>query len=516
MSKKKTSNIAEQATGIYIFAIMVLYILYPGKDYFDIVDVKYNMLMVISTIYLVFQAIAISFNKVSGIKSEKKYGAVHFVLRCLVFGMIGCILVSSALSGYQSIVWNGDPDRRSGTIIYLVMIVSGIVAACTVAYKKIYADVLIAVACIEGLWVMTDFFNMDIFSMHVNIHPGFSYLYVGSIGQITVTSSLFCMSFPILIMSYFYEQDKKKRLIYHVALIIHIFSIYTVLADSAVLVFAATLLFLPIFVFGSLDGIKRYIIFIIEFLVSGMIIGIIINLIGFDIEAMADGWWKLIVTDEYFNSKRVVVFLLLVLAGLYYYEKMQKSKGKSFKWEKSAIWCSGFAGLVIVAVMSVVFYFSVIDTTSNIGYTMASYVRFDDDWGTDRGFVWRKVVEAYGSESVINQLFGTGADTTGYELNRIFGAEAYTDAGEGFDNAHNTILQYLLTYGILFDLTYLTFIIYMVYNLFKNGNKNNKDAAIIACGILGYVLQSLVGLNQIFTAPVYILLFAFGYSIVDR
>lgn len=59
--------------------------------------------------------------------------------------------------------------------------------------------------------------------------------------------------------------------------------------------------------------------------------------------------------------------------------------------------------------IGIMVYFSCIDTKTDLG-SFERIIRFNDIWGTHRGFMWIRSIWIFGDASFIEKLFGVGPD----------------------------------------------------------------------------------------------------------
>ena len=109
------------------------------------------------------------------------------------------------------------------------------------------------------------------------------------------------------------------------------------------------------------------------------------------------------------------------------------------------------AWLVLLAAMTLAVLFMLYDVNvAGHGQRykgLQSYLLFNDEWGTHRGYVWRIAVEDYKRFPLIQKLFGYGPDTFGFVTRMNNYPEMVERYQELFDSAHNEYLQYLVTIG---------------------------------------------------------------------
>lgn len=130
---------------------------------------------------------------------------------------------------------------------------------------------------------------------------------------------------------------------------------------------------------------------------------------------------------------------------------------------------------------------------------------FNDHWGTNRGYVWSRLVRLYKEFPLGNKLFGFGNESVKALMVSNYYDEMMEVTGVIYDNAHNEYLQYLVTMGIFGVLSYLSAIISTIFCGMKYGRKQPVLYAFVAV-ICAYCAQAAFNLNQSITTP-YVFLF---------
>ena len=134
--------------------------------------------------------------------------------------------------------------------------------------------------------------------------------------------------------------------------------------------------------------------------------------------------------------------------------------------------------------------------------------KIDDSWGNYRGYVWKRLVESYRDFPLINKIFGYGNESV------------KTIMIDGYYNAHNEYLQYLVTTGIVGAVAYIGLIVSafvsMIRCAFGGADRDLCECTAIALGIAGYATQALFNLNQSLTTPYIFLLAAMAAGICRK
>ncbi len=134
---------------------------------------------------------------------------------------------------------------------------------------------------------------------------------------------------------------------------------------------------------------------------------------------------------------------------------------------------------------------------------------FNYKWGTYRGYIWTKCVELFKDAPVINKLFGYGNESVKSLMLSNFSIEMKEITGKTYDNAHNELLQYLLTTGLLGLISYIGLVVSSFVYILKRC-ANNLVAYVSLAAVTGYFFQSLINLNQPITTPFIFVFMALG------
>ena len=164
------------------------------------------------------------------------------------------------------------------------------------------------------------------------------------------------------------------------------------------------------------------------------------------------------------------------------------------------------AALVLIGV---ILWFTLVDSESELGAASA-LLRFDDDWGSRRGYVYMRSLRAYADYSPADRLFGRGVDLT----KRIL--EPYADnprvlALGTFNDAHCQPLQLLLTSGLFGALSFLTLYASMIRATLRYADGDALLTGVFA-SLAGYGVIMLLQVTQPILIATYLSLCALALS----
>ena len=141
---------------------------------------------------------------------------------------------------------------------------------------------------------------------------------------------------------------------------------------------------------------------------------------------------------------------------------------------------------------------------------ISSYVVFDDKWGTQRGYVWKRAIELFTKKlTPLQKVFGYGADTFALLMQYYFPADMQNGKMVIFDSAHNEYLHYLVTIGFAGMASYIVFMVSSVVAMAKR-MKEQPVVAAVMLAVLAYMIQATVNINLPIAMPIILQLLAMG------
>ena len=202
----------------------------------------------------------------------------------------------------------------------------------------------------------------------------------------------------------------------------------------------------------------------------------------------------------YWYRKRVVRCLDEELVR---YEKI----GSNFK--KAAMCLIGVFAVAVV----LLFFWANSGKLDLTGHPFLSYLHVSDEWGSLRGYLWRKTVEYWRASSIGQKLIGVGPDTAVYVYDEILQTAGSPVLGRTYDNAHNLILQLLLTHGLIGMLSWLVWWSASVVSAFRAGMaETERDPLHLAVGftMIAYFVMMLTSVNIELVTTIPFLLLCLG------
>jgi len=367
-----------------------------------------------------------------------------------------------------------------------------------------FAVIAFWLACLIST-CQSDYFQMDILHFRGKIKPEQSDLFTSTLGNINTYTAYVAMVLGNSSSLYMVETKWRKVVWYYFCMLIGFFAIIMGRSDNACLALGGLFVVLPFFVFKSPMGIRRYFLMLASF-------GTVVQGIALINQACAETVIGLDGFFHYFDGFPGLIYVVIGLWVLFFVISVLSKNGKNFpgKVPVERIW----GGLLAFGMVLICFLLYDVNIAGNMGKYggLERYLVFDDHWGTNRGYIWRKSIEIFRDFPLRHKLFGYGPETFGILTTEKFLYDMIASTqGQIFDNAHNEYLQYLVTIGILGFIPYLTFLAASEWHMIKNGK---GQGVVLGCAAAAfcYHMQAFVNLNLPITAPVMWLFLSVGMA----
>lgn len=485
MSEKKLNYF--WCIGMFIILPLVM-----TKGYSNITITKfivYGMFTIICfywmVLYRLFDYVSTD-NKANKISIVEKLIIVYFVMNCIT-----CV-VSGDIMGDIIAVY----DKHMGLFYILLTVMTFL----TVRYMKVNdlsnlfrtvaigTCIIIAIAFLQ--FIGADFGNL-LGRLAIEERGNF----LSTLGNTAVFGKYCCIVCPVLIFMLWKSNDRKDKFICKILSALYFISILISNIDAAYLGFSVAIVSLFLLSL-KYKYLKNYICTLesgfIGFIVFGIMYKLLPNvrhLSQLGVFVVSNILGEVIIAV-------VVVFIIMV----------SDKKNYHISDRLRAIFLKCMAGIVIAAIIVILFLFiycSFINRTIYIG-GFERYFRFNDDWGTQRGIVWRWCADIYTNLPVHKKLFGAGHGSVPILLLENYKTQMSKNLGFVFDNAHNVYLHQLVSTGIVGVLSYLAVLISTVVSGFRN-----KDRMIFAVAIIICMIMDMVCIYEPITNPYLWVLVAF-------
>lgn len=484
--------------------------LHFDKGYYSIRHQKYFFFLVLTAAALIAELLLLATRSTAGQtepnpKRQKLYPQLSFTDWAVLAFVLTCT-VSTLFSPYIFFAFTGEivdggysHGRDNGLLLMLVYAaVYFFLTRCWKYREYVFVALAIGSAAVSLVAVLNGFYidPLNMFAPFVEDENIFNN-FMTTIGNKNMFSSHLCVVLPVTVCMFVTTDRLWRRAVYLGSAMVGAMAAVVCDSDSVVLgmtVFAAV--FLVVYV-RRLVLLKRFLLAMTAMLCSIKLLRWFAALGGDHYKELGAIPYKLMLSDTVF-------LLLAVLAALTAAAYLADAKLPDKTLPKAVpVALAAVFGAAALAGLGTVFYFSVINTEAELG-DLERTLRFSDAWGTHRGFMWNKAMEAFAGYSPLRKLIGTGPETFYYTFSPYFG-ELYDRFGDGStDAAHNEYINYLLNIGILGLLSYLAFTGGALVRAFRTV-KRNPLAAVFAAPVVAYMAQAVVNISLPIATPLFII-----------
>lgn len=411
----------------------------------------------------------------------------------LVYWFIAAL--STVLSDYLYESFWGNEGRFSGLFLMTIYLLAYFVISRCYRPSPICIYAGMAAACLAFGFGVTDYLSMDIFHFKEEILREQVHKFMSTVGNINFYASYAGLIAGAAGAIYATWTKKFGTVVWFFLMTGSFVGVVVGNSDSAYMGLAVLFGFLPLYLFKDRQGIRRYLM-----MVSSLLLAFAFYkwcaMRYEDIIMRPSGFNRMVVKmGSFFKLCMGFWALTAVVYGADYKLHRQKQElGKKAR----IIWgivllaaAAGIAGILIDA--------NVLGHGDRYG-SLKDMVVFNDYWGTNRGFAWRKAIENYRKFPLIRKVFGYGPETFGIISFFHDLQESTMFSGELFDNAHNEYLQFLITIGPIATGAYILFLALSVRDMLKCHCSPYMIG--MAFAVAGYAVQAVVNINQPTSTPI--------------
>lgn len=507
-------TVKEALVNYYLFIMFALFPLFFSNRFFNIRHDKFYFFIILTGALLVAELLIIAtytIDNTAAVNQTKEradklplYKTLSFTDWAVLAFLAVCI-ISTLLSDHPYEAFFGESlsaasaGRNSGLLLIIFYVVAYFLITRLFHY---FEYVFVAFACGSALvfiLAILNSFYIDPFQMFVGLDEHQQIIFTSTIGNINLLSSFICVALPVMITLSVHTQKNSLRALYLVVSGIGFASLMVADSDSGILGLGGFLIIYLIWYSRRIDRLKRYFLAVSVMLIFSKLLRLF-SLIMNDRNKGMDTYQSFFV---YSNSSYILLAAIgLITIGLY----LLDSKKPGITLSKAVpITLTVIFALIAAAVISIVVYFSCIDTKTDLG-NLNTLLRFNDKWGTHRGFMWIRSMWIFGDFSFIDKIFGCGPDTFYFAFSPYF--EELTKFGDSSTNAaHNEYINYLITVGIAGLAAYLAIVGGAIARAVKTA-KQNPLAIVFVSAVICYSVQAVVNISQPITTPLFIIFIA--------
>lgn len=504
-NKLERNNLASL---IYVCIILSIFPLVYHDYYFDMLIFKYKFYYLVTLSYIGFVILSNSvdafLNKGIKLMQYSKIEKLTISELSIIFFMLIALISNIQSDFFYESFW-GNEGRYTGLFTLTLYGISILFIIRYLHFKNWILYLFLISGTLACCFGITDYFKLDILGFKVNIAPNQYNMFMSTIGNVNSYTSYVALIMAVSAVMFSIEEKRWRLVLYYLCMVCSFFAIIMGLSDNSYLSLLTLFGFLPLYLFGSKRGFKRYLVIITTF-ISVIYMIMVIN------KAIPDKVLEMqgIIDHIPITGLRMFLIFMLCITVITYtvqYKSNNKNDNLGVVWKYS--WLALI--LIVVGITTFMLYdINILMNTDRYG-SITQYLLFNDDWGTHRGFNWRIAIENYKSFSPIHKIFGYGPDTYGIMTHFFDYKEMATKYNEMYDSAHNEYLQYFITMGPLSLISYLVFLVSSIRGL-NCKSRENVYAIPILFAILCYSVQAFVNISVPIVTPIVFVLLASGLA----
>lgn len=478
MKKKQTNHTSGMIIiEIYLFVMLFAYPLAYNDYFFDITETKFYFYCVASLLFA-FAYFISQPHILKKIKEYLEYKHNWFFLIFLISTAIGAILTP-----YPKNALLGNTGRYNGLVTFIVQAIVLFLLFCEKKLKRTWIYGMEAAGILTAILAILNHYKVDPLGFFKRMIPAEQVRFTSTIGNIDIFGEYISLILIAAAVLYCIQDITKKSFFHLFVVFITSVALLTNSTDGAFIGIIFYFVFFP-FVLQSGTELQRYLHIIFTFCAGVMVAKILQG--HFTPIKKLDGICSLLLN----NIKIIVaVMVLLVIIGL----SLRLLKCQ-FTYLHNIIKMYRIAVVVAILVGIVLFLLINAKVITPNNNNILSKILITDSWGSSRGYIWRMTLESYGELPFLQKLFGAGADSLFYILEKY--RNVIATYGWRVDNAHNLYLQMFACHGIIGFLSWFFWLVISIKNGIKKCTTSRFNLVIVFV-VIGYFLEALVGINAI-------------------
>lgn len=485
---------------LYVIAALVVFPLYSKHSYTTLAQDKLDFFVPATIAFLALTAVVLLLRTLFSAGRTLRRPEAFTVSDAMMLLFFGAVVVSWQLSAWPQEAYWGSDYRHHGVVIVAMYFIAYFLLS-RFARRLDWVPAAFLIGGLPVFWIgLQNFLGRDPLGFARHSTPYFMQSCISTIGNWNFYASFVCLYLAVMCAMFLKSRSLPLTVFYGFGVFAGCFALICGSSDSGFVGLAALLVLLPFFVVNWKQLAHFALIPSLLFL-AGKAIQLFTLQNGGVTRIPLRGISKMLI-----DGISGWVFLLVCAGAAVFFLILHRAKpNASFPRALKAVWgvvlAAGF-----LAVILAVLYFSAVDTSTPLG-GFEKYLRFNDMWGSTRGFAWSRAIKEYASYPPLEKLFGTGIDTAKHLYLPKYYSAMMALGGRTFENVHNEYLQYLVTIGAVGTVGYIGLIASVVARAFR---RSKKSPLLIAFGIavLCYAAQGFFNITQTMTTPVFFVLLA--------
>lgn len=511
--KKSTSLLLlEEINYWYVFLMLLVFPLFYNNNFIDIVRSKLAFYKVVTFIFAGFAVLGMIAVGIEGRKDKEPKGKAAVPKKIIFAGIpkdmlftgifAAAILLSTVFSEYRKEAWLGTEGRRLGAMIMLLYLFVYLVTGRYLQMKKSLLWAFLASNTVVILLGILDFWGLDILHMYDNLASNQHTVFISTIGNVNVNAGYLCLILPVVMVLYFLCEDWRMRLVYGVFLGLGFYEGYATVSESWLLGIGIAYFVLFGFACKSHGQMLRFLEVFGIFYLSSLMMRITLTIgSAAQVSSPMFLFFQNLTLQNFITNWFVLIAagILLAVCFLVFGKARQKNAVIPYllirKWFYIVFAVLAAAGILVILIANVKG-----EGQWEGALGLLNQLQLTDSFGSNRGYIWKRTVTAYGKLPWYQKIFGYGLNCFKQFISVDYGAEMTQLYAGTFIDAHNEFLQFLVTTGIVGVIGYFGIFISTAVSCAKKA----ADKPILMAGtvmVCGFLAQGMVNNPQTFITP---------------
>lgn len=453
--RKITARLPELVAFCCAALMLCVIPLYFDNAFFNINRCKVSLIRNVVPWLGAFSAITLFLNRI--LFKEKRMEGEHAADMCMTVFALACI-VSCAMQGFSESVLEGTRGRNLGLWLMLCLCLSyAVIALGHLDGKLLTGAMLVCAALCAGLGILNGA-GIDPFDFYRGIKAGQEIMFFSTIGNFDFFGTYLVLMFGVAAGVLIFARKALFRILAACCSVLLVLGMLVSRTDSAVA--GLLLVCLTISVLSCGDFARMAAAAALWAVCFALMPAARAVLSVSPYHPELDGLLQLLLET---HAAHILTVVFLGLAALFIVLGRRRVQAPSRKLMARIVLIAVLIAFVLA--LCVVVWFSAFDTQTDLG-GLSSFLRFDDMWGSGRGFVYTRSLRAFRDYTLTEKLFGKGLGQTLDILTPYCDNQQAIDlAGGVFTDAHCQPLQFLLTCGLVGAAAFLAFYAAMLHSL---------------------------------------------------
>ena len=496
-----TDNLFELITRVFLLAMVFLFPLAMGPEkYGNITHFKNTVFYVLAALGLCSVIVAMIVRVISTPSDKFSVELPQFNLPDMAVLLYwGFLFISTLLSPYKAIAFNGQGVRNDGLIIQSFYVAVYFLISHLLKLRKFDLNVYCLGATLVAGLVMLHFFGIDVLNtgfFKPNWETGL--LFMGPMGNINLTS--YFVTAALVLAAGIFVTGQQLKFDRHGTAVLCCFALMlwaelNLNTDAGIVALGVTLLASMPLMLISLQRLGRYL----------AVLSAACGVIAFN-RLVVKTW---ILEGKFGTLGWILIFTALLSGALSAFiccdflptavKNIREKLNLALSRRRLLTASLTIDGLAVLGVF-VASFFAAKNGKSGVLYEFGQILyhgNFSDKFGHNRMFTWKRTIRIAGKKPI----FGSGPDTFCTVFNKVYGEEAKKFfGGRNLDKAHNEYLQLLICSGVTGLGAFLTFIGSLIVRAYRRA-AGNPLLVCCAAAVIAYSVHAFFGYSLPINTP---------------